>query len=221
MDATRKKALIVSLVFLAITGLVILLANLAFRRPNHHDEAKWGVVHIQMADGPLGWSQHHMEVARRFLPELNRLGPTFVIGGDGPQAVRVVNVDLTSNGVSGHCTSAEGAARFVLSGERHIEIDPTCTQGDDQFGTALMHEVGHFLDMGHICQVGDHESRDCSPIGRGIAVMNPGLVTDTKEDVWSPGADGVYHVPDFPVPCFQIQALDVQEFERAHPLGHL
>src|SRR5574337_1558334 len=105
MDATRKKALIYGLVFLAITGLAILIPNLIWRRPNNHNEARWGVVHIQMADGPDGWSQHHMEVARSVLPELNRLGPTFVLGGDGPRAVRVVNVDLTSDGVSGHCTS--------------------------------------------------------------------------------------------------------------------
>lgn len=224
MTNVAKKTLLMFGGFLLIVGLVFLVANLVFRRPNHHNEARWGVVHIQMDTlGADGWSQHHVDVARSVLPELNRLGPTFVIGGDGDHAVRVVSVDLTDP-TTGQCNARNGVGRFVtnnLTHDSHIEIDPTCTHGDDEFRTVLMHEVGHFLGMQHVCGVDDHLTPQCSPVGRGIAVMNPSIVVDDPGDLWEPGPDGTYHTPEFPEPCFQIQPLDVKEFERVHPQGHL
>jgi hypothetical protein len=222
MDANAKKALIYFGIFTGVVGVLILVLNLVFKRPNHHDEARWGQVHIQLADGPEGFSQHHRQVAQEALPELNRLGPTFVLGGEGSNAVRVVNVDLT-NGHPGQCPD-KGAARYVtntLTGDSHIEIDPTCTHGDLEFRTALMHEVGHALGMQHICGVSERRN-DCSPVGRGVAVMNTSLVVDNGEQPGDVGADGEQHVYTGPIPCFEVQGLDVQEFERvARPGQHL
>jgi hypothetical protein len=208
MDPNLKKTLIYFGIFTGAVAVLILILNLVFKRPNHHDEARWGTVHIHLADGPEGWSQHHREQARLVLPELNRLGPTFVLGGEGPDAIRVVNVDLTT-GRAGQCPD-RGVARYVtnrLTGDSHIEIDPTCTHGNLEFRTALMHEIGHALGMQHVCQLGE-ERKDCSPVGRGLAVMNPHLTYGEDE---GPGFEQAYTGP---IPTFEIQALDVKEFER-------
>jgi len=185
-----------------VAGLFVLTASLVFRRPNHHNPAKWGTVHIHLADGPGGFSRLQTEQVRLILPELNRLGPTFVLGGNGENSIRVVNAVQTT-GRTGDCR-INGTARYMtneLTGESHIEIDPRCTHGNLEFRTALMHEVGHALGMQHICRI-DEERDDCSPVGRGLAVMNPNLVY--REDQATAGL----------IPTFEIQPLDIQEFER-------
>lgn len=210
MNSNLKKALIYSGIFTLVVAVIILVLNLVFKRPNHHNEARWGTVHIRLMEG---FSQHHQAQARLILPELNRLGPTFVLGGDGPNVIKVVNVDLTT-GRSGQCPD-RGVARYVtnqLTGESHIEIDPTCTHGNLEFRTALMHEVGHALGMQHICQFNE-KRQDCSPIGRGLAVMNPSML---YEEDGEPGLEQAYIGA---LPTFEIQALDIQEFERVATPG--
>lgn len=210
MDATVKKALIFMGVFAAITASVFLIFNLIFKRPNHHDEARWGTVHLQMAEGPNGFSQHHQEVVRGLLPELNRLGPTFIVGGEGDRSIRILNVDLTS-GHPGVCDGLGNGRwiRNVATGEAHAEIDPACAHGDMEFQTTVMHEVGHGLGMQHICRIGESRT-DCSPVGKGPAVMNSSLVVDRGEEI------GFDHVYTGTIPTFEVQDLDIKEFERVN-----
>jgi hypothetical protein len=205
MEASTKRTVILSVVFAVLAILLITVPVIVFPRPNQHDERKWGVVHVHLSDN---FSQHHQAQAAEAMQELSRLGPTFVLGGEGPNSVEVVSVDLT-NGHPGNC-SARGAARYDLSirGESKIFIDPTCTQGNLEFRTALMHEVGHALGMQHVC-LAREDRRDCSPVGRGFAVMNPNLVNEVGE------RDTSFESTDTgPVPTFQIQDLDLREFQR-------
>lgn len=212
MDATVKKALVFLGVFAAIAASVFLVFNLAFRRPNNHDEARWGTVHLQLADGPSGFSQHQQEVVRNLLPELNRLGPTFVVGGEGDRVLRFVNIDLSTPGHPGDC-SVNGVGRWVrdvATGEAHAEIDPACAHGDMEFQTAFMHEAGHGLGMSHICRIGEVRG-DCSPVGKGPAVMNVSLIVDDGSSI-----DDSSHAYSGPIPTFEIQALDCKEFQRSN-----
>lgn len=213
MDPNTKKALIAFGIFIPVVAGLIILLNVLFHRPNHHNEAKWGVVHVQLADGPQGFSEHHRNQAELALRELNRLGPTFVLGGEGPNAVRVVNVDLTAGGRPGQCPVL-GVGRYVRgpSGD-HIEIDPACAHGDPEFRTTLMHEIGHALGMLHVCR-SNERGDDCTALGKGDAVMNRSLLADGLDE--GPGADHAYVGPS---PTFEIQGLDVEEFERVNRPG--
>lgn len=128
---------------------------------------------------------------REALVNLNRLGPAFV-ETEFASTADVVIRPFESPG----CASA-GQHRI---GTRVAEVDPNCTRGDTAFRTAVAHEVGHALGMGHICRE-DREVPDCSPVGYGPAVMNPYL--------WEP-KDPLDPVPFTDVPT----DLDLAEFRR-------
>jgi hypothetical protein len=204
MEQTKRNVILGS-IFAVLALALIIIPILVFRRPNSNNQARWGQVHIHLSEN---FSQHHKEQASLAARELSRLGPTFVIGGEGPNSVEVISVDLT-DGRPANC-SRRGVARYDLTprGESKIFIDPTCTQGNLEFRTAFMHEIGHALGMQHIC-LPSEERNDCSPVGRGFAVMNPNIVQESTEpehsiDSSDPG----------PVPTFEIQELDLREFER-------
>lgn len=212
MEASTKRNVILGVVFAVLAVLMVTIPAIVFRRPNHHNWRKWGEVHVHLSEN---FTQHQREQAQEALEELNRLGPRFVLGGEGINNVTVLSVDLT-NGKPANCQTL-GAARYDLAstGESRIFIDPTCTQGNLEFRTALMHEIGHSLGMQHICLPNEHRT-DCSPVGRGFAVMNPNLVSELGE----PNTSFESSDPG-PVPTFQIQDLDVKEFERVARTGQL
>jgi hypothetical protein len=210
MEASTKRNVILGVVFAVLAVLMVTIPAIVFRRPNHHNWQKWGEVHVHLSEN---FTQHQREQAQEALQELNRLGPRFVLGGEGVNSIEVVSSDLT-RGHPGDC-SVLGAARYDMTprGESKIFIDPTCTQGNLEFRTALMHEIGHSLGMQHVC-LPNEERIDCSPVGRGLAIMNPHLVNeigerDTSIESSDPG----------PVPTFQVQELDVKEFERVARIG--
>jgi hypothetical protein len=59
-----------------------------------------------------------------------------------------------------------------------IYIDPRCSGSTTQFRAVIVHEIGHWLGMRHICRVDRKTSDACSPVGFGDAVMNPTLNLD-------------------------------------------
>jgi hypothetical protein len=73
-------------------------------------------------------------------------------------------------------------------------VDPRCSRTDQQFRTVVVHELGHWLGMRHVCRTDGWTSDSCSPIGRGEAVMNP-TTGDTQSSI--PGL------------------LDIMEYNRA------
>ncbi len=57
-------------------------------------------------------------------------------------------------------------------------IDPRCSITDQQFRAVVVHELGHWLGMRHVCRPDGRTSDVCSPVGRGEAVMNPTTAID-------------------------------------------
>lgn len=193
-------------ILLLIAILSVIGANLAFPRPTQHDEAKWGIVHVDLADGDF--DQEERAQISEGLKDLERLGPSFVLGGNGTSVIRILSANLTDS-QGRHCSMESGISRYVTDQslfDSHIEIDPTCLHGNLEFRTAVMHEIGHAVGMSHICRSEDSASTIpglvCSPVGRGRAVMNP--------SVFEPG------ITD-PAPCYEVQPLDIREFNRSNP----
>ncbi|TXH11333.1 MAG: hypothetical protein E6R04_01765 [Spirochaetes bacterium] len=52
-------------------------------------------------------------------------------------------------------------------------VDPRCSTTDQQFRAVVVHELGHWLGMRHVCRPDGKTTDVCSPVGRGEAVMNP------------------------------------------------
>lgn len=210
MEASTKRNVILGVIFAVLAILMVAIPLVVFQRPNHHNWQKWGEVHVHLSEN---FTAHQREQAEEALQELNRLGPKFVLGGEGVNNITVLSVDLT-NGTPANCQE-RGAARYDLtpSGESRIFIDPTCTQGNLEFRTALMHEIGHSLGMQHVC-LPNEERRDCSPVGRGLAIMNPNLVNEIGEMNTS-----IESSDPGPIPTFRVQELDVKEFERVASPG--
>lgn len=57
-------------------------------------------------------------------------------------------------------------ANFVL-------VDPGCMLSDRQYQTVVIHEIGHWLGMRHVCEEDGRTTDVCSPVGRGDAILNP------------------------------------------------
>jgi hypothetical protein len=209
MDATRKKIIIYISIFISIILLIFGTTNLVIflTKPNNHNESKYGIRRILME----GWNgttdQQYINWANQTLPELNRLGPTFQIVSSGEISVTVVKANIVEN--INQCDSHAGIAYQPYN--RRIIIDTICIRGELEFKTAFMHEIGHSLGMLHICRTEDKNRNDCSPIGRGLAVMNPTLSNETGQDsnIFSGAVIGN-------LPTWNIQALDIDEFKRIH-----
>lgn len=55
----------------------------------------------------------------------------------------------------------------------YVLVDPRCSTNDQQFRAVVVHELGHWLGMRHVCRPDGKTTDVCSPVGRGEAVMNP------------------------------------------------
>lgn len=56
----------------------------------------------------------------------------------------------------------------------YVEVDPDCSESDYQFQVTVLHEVGHWLGLRHICNTDGRTTNNyCSRVGRGSAIMNP------------------------------------------------
>lgn len=195
---------------LCLTSCVGFLSQL---RPNNHNESVYGVVRVQMSHSE--WDSTHIEFAKEAMRNLSNLGPTFVLvefGGD----VVVYDVDLANDGPNECRTTNEESMCAgwygTVDGEERILIDPVMTPGKLAFQAALMHEIGHYLGMEHICESDNTESV-CSPVGRGPAIMNPNLLHG--EDSFS-----YHHAYTGPLPVWEVQSLDIAEFLRVWALRH-
>lgn len=215
MDATKKKAIIYSVIFVCIIGLVFGLANLIAHvtKTNNHNEARYGVYRIRMAGWEGTQGQMFTQWARETLPELNRLGPTFQLVESG-ENVYVLRADIVEN--QSQCSTRPAIAYQVdtVTNQRRIVIDPVCIHGEFEFKAAFMHEVGHSLGMSHVCRANEQRS-DCSSVGRGVAVMNPNLVYDSDRL----GGDDFTTVNVGALPTWELQSLDFREFCRVRDCG--
>jgi len=161
--------------------------------PSQHDPARDGTV--TLAFGPAlkdgrPWTPDEIKALREEIPALNALGPTFIETNEATAQWIVRPFDS-----GGHCV--HGGGNFT-PGTRYLECDPACTFGFLALQQCMGHELGHALGMSHVChQPG--EELDCSPVGYGVAMMNPRL------------ADGERIASPMPT------ELDLSEYRRTHP----
>lgn len=213
MDTTKKKAIIYSVIFVCVIGLIVGLVNLIIylTKPNNHNETRFGVYKIRM----VGWegTQGRMftQWAQETLPQLNRLGPTFQLV-ESDENISVLKINIVDRNDQCANIAAIAYQRNTLTGVHRIIIDPICTQGELQFKAAFMHEIGHSLGMSHICTTSDRRN-DCSPVGRGPAVMNPHLLNETRNE------NSLHTINVGVLPTWEIQDLDIREFCRIRNCG--
>ena len=62
---------------------------------------------------------------------------------------------------------------LYTSNTNYILIDPNCVVNNNQFTIGIQHEFGHWLGMAHICLSSFGQTNNCSPVGFGVAIMNP------------------------------------------------
>jgi hypothetical protein len=203
MIKTTKKAIlyfIISLLILVVAfGIAALIYNLT--KLNNHNEIKYGIYEINL-NGEEWKRFNRRELILETLPELNRLGPTMRLVDSGGDVLVLIDQNQT---FTKNCFAGE----FLLS-QRIITLYSTCIRSDIEFKSTFMHEIGHSLGLMHICRR-DREVNDCSPIGHGISIMNPGLdYIDVFEN--QSVFDEINQISS--IPSIEIVDLDIKEFNR-------
>lgn len=217
--------------FAVLLVLVVLVIGPRIQYPDRHDEQHYGRVYVRMSDD---WTQYQRDRIGEAARNLSRLGPTFVVlradepmpgvGAQTPLVLRLrkgewSTLDLTASGARRPADACrqEGTGRYEL-GTAEVWVDPGCAPGEELVA-AVMHEVGHWLGMGHVC----HDAADaagvtqerpalarCSPVGHGEAFMNPHTAYGVEEL-------GFEQAASFPVATIKPTRLDHAEFARAWP----
>lgn len=171
--------------------------------PSQRDPARYGTrrVHVTTGDGvPGAFASSYVPTIEQALRDAEALGPAFARVLDRAQA------DVTIEHFDAGPMCAGGAGQHTL-GTNVVRIDPVCTQGSLVMRAAVIHELGHWLGMSHVCRQAG-EATDCSPVGFGQATMNPSLTygdpTGLPFDTAHVGL----------APAFQPTELDLAEFRR-------
>lgn len=73
-----------------------------------------------------------------------------------------------------HRCSDHLLGQYTLN-DAHVLIDPTCIHSDNQYQSVIVHELGHWLGMRHICKEDGRTTDTCSSVGKGVSVLNPYL----------------------------------------------
>lgn len=173
--------------------LLFFLPLLLACEPNRNDPVVYGAINVWVSPSWLANDQRRIDESLRLL---SRFGPAFLRTED-----RAVADVLLQPFESTNCV-VTGAGRWRV-GTRLAEVDPVCTPGDTAFRTVANHEVLHVLGLGHVCQ---RSGPDCSPVGYGVAIMNPEL---------SEGGDPLDPVTPTDVPT----TLDFAEWDRVRRIG--
>jgi hypothetical protein len=158
--------------------LVVFVLAAGCVSPDQHDAAKYGTYGVALAApfkhadptldaGP--WRPDQVDVIAKCYQTFERLGPLFPIVTEGQARIllRPYNASVDS-------TDPRQGGRYS-PGSPIVECDPARTPGYEALCACVAHETGHFLGMQHICMQAD-EVPDCSPVGYGVAVMNPSIV---------------------------------------------
>lgn len=193
------------------TGCGVIGSHAWFWRPTNHNSSTYGSVRVELRDTGRPWTLEEQQNVLTALREAERFGPRVVLVSNGSYA----NVAITKRELN---CDRDGAARYLVQSYngysvRTIEVDPGCSSSSMELQTAVLHEYGHYLGLGHICR-GNESGTNCSPVGTGRAVMNTGL---TARDNEGPTMDSVY-VGE--LPTWEVQELDIFEFRRVWAIEH-
>lgn len=177
-----------------------LLLGLVACEPSQHDPARYGTVRVYVS---ALWRPADAARVREALPRVAALGPEVTETQDSAAA------DVIVRPWESPSCERSGAGRHVV-GTRFADVDPTCAAGDDAFAAFVLHEVGHALGMAHVCVLADDDAPGdpCSPVGRGVAVMNR-----------SPFAAPPFAAPGERVAVDRFTGLDLAEFRRVRAAG--
>jgi len=115
---------------------------------------------------------NHMVLAFAAIPTLEELGvhPIIVAWNNPLVQVRVVNWTNTSF-PRGRCS--DHRLGVFSWGSSHVFVDSRCAFSDNQFQVTVVHELGHWLGLSHVCNVDGITTDTCSRVGRGPAILNP------------------------------------------------
>ena len=142
------------------------------------------VPRIIRVEVDAAFNQEEHQQIQEALPQLEALGVGFVEVSEQPNvSIRFWdNEDPRSNFIGLYTLSTN----YVLVASRR-------TYSNEQFRAVVLHELGHWMGMNHVCTV-PRERAVCSGVGFGLAIMNPELLTN--------------HVQGF-------TSLDLREFRRS------
>lgn len=133
-----------------------------------HDQSRYGTITVWLSPD---WALNvdRADIAQE-LTNLGHLGPSFVVTDD------IYTADVLVYPFVANDCQQDGAGHWVV-GTRSVYVDRVCTTSQVAFRTAIGHEIGHAIGMQHVCF---HEeliarSGNCSPVGYGLAMMNPSL----------------------------------------------
>ncbi len=231
----KRKVLIMAGSFVLCATLIVVIMFVIYPRvqyPDRHDEARFGRVYVRLSDD---WTQYQRERVGEAAQNLSRMGPTFVVlraadpapasvAGRAPRVVLLRKGEWSTRDLSSpnarspqDACRQEGSGRYEL-GSSEVWVDPGCAPGEE-FVAAVMHEIGHWIGMGHVCHDAQENSgvtqdrpalAQCSPVGRGEAFMNPHTAYGAEEISFEQAAS-------FPVATIKPTRLDHAEFARAWP----
>lgn len=162
--------------------------------PTQHDPNRWGtrkIAFVTAVDESAPWLPSQLKLFEQELTKLQALGPRWVI-------VAEADADTVFSPFISGPKCARGTGRYTPAKKRG-ECDPDCCHGDEALQTCFGHEMGHSVGMEHVCQA---DGEGCSPVGHGVALMNPEIETSAP--------DG------FSVSQSTPTALDLDEFRRVH-----
>jgi hypothetical protein len=192
---------------LTLTLVALALAACGGSPPDNHNEARYGVVTVGIADAYTGDAR---TAVTDVLTSMQALGPTInAIGAFGDYAF-LVDVDTGDTDPQDCYFSYDAHLKW-------LKITPGCFNLDPNIYRAVVaHAVGHALGMSHVCATAN-ASNGCGTAGNSNAVMYgtgatafdgtngmgswggqpAGLATNASN--WTPTAD------------------DIAEYQRTHP----
>lgn len=135
-----------------------------------------------------GFTGYELRLFHEALPSFSTMDIRFVVTDNPGSADLIVKPWYNPDYSDGRVGLYPGGTNYVMIATSRLETD-------EQFRAILLHEIGHWMGLSHVCLFADVRDRsDCSPVGVGEAVMNPVISSQ--------------HVQQF-------TTLDIAEFHRS------